>query len=67
MDGRFTLYAGKPEIAAETLSQFDTLVDPHIQENDSSDMFYLVRPDGYIACVTPDMQVILKYLRDLAK
>ncbi len=67
MDGRFMLYGGKLRITAETLSSFNTLVQPQIQDNDTTEICYLVRPDGYIACATQDVQVILKYLSDLAK
>jgi hypothetical protein len=66
MDGRFMLFGGKFQMAAETLSRFANLVEPQIHESDSSDICYLVRPDGYIACASQDMRVILKYLSDLA-
>ena len=66
MDGRFTLYGSKNQIPAQTLLPFDRLVGPEIQHNDGTEICYLVRPDGYIACATPDLQLILKYLRNLA-
>ncbi|WP_246102120.1 FAD-dependent monooxygenase [Methylobacterium terricola] len=63
---RFVLFA-EPSAAVAALPQaFAGLVDPEIRPALHNGTVALVRPDGYLACATPDPAAVAGYLARLA-
>jgi 2-polyprenyl-6-methoxyphenol hydroxylase-like FAD-dependent oxidoreductase len=59
---RFALFAEHGAAASSLLANFGALLDPEVREPFQKDSFWLVRPDGYVACSATDVEVIASYL-----
>lgn len=62
---RFALFAKRSEGAARLLRDYPKLLEPGLRPPVSADGAWLVRPDGYTACVakSADVAPIDEYLR----
>jgi 2-polyprenyl-6-methoxyphenol hydroxylase-like FAD-dependent oxidoreductase len=64
---RFTLFAKAGDAVVALLAKFDDLLDSQIRPAFGSDAIWLVRPDGYTACVAKhaDVGAIAGYLESI--
>ncbi len=58
----FALFAEKTAATAELVTKFSGLLDPEIRPPLNNGGFWLVRPDGYVACSSREAEVIGGYL-----
>jgi 2-polyprenyl-6-methoxyphenol hydroxylase-like FAD-dependent oxidoreductase len=61
-DPRFALFASPAQAVANLLQDHKDLLDPTIQPPFGNGGMWLVRPDGYTACVAKDVGAIADYL-----
>jgi hypothetical protein len=63
---RFALFGKTSDATAELLGKFGDLLDPDIRPPLGPDGMWLVRPDGYTACVAGNesIQIIFDYLNN---
>ena len=59
---RFALFGAKTEESAALARRFDALLEPEVRPALGHDGFWLVRPDGYLACSAADVEAIAQYL-----
>jgi hypothetical protein len=59
---RFALFAEKSAAAAELVATLPGLLDPDIRPPLHEGGIWLVRPDGYVACSSHELEVIAQYL-----
>ena len=61
---RFALFAESGDAVSQLLARFSDLLDPNVRPPIQADGMWLVRPDGYTACVATqgDTKVIADYL-----
>ncbi|WP_158928869.1 FAD-dependent monooxygenase [Acidisphaera sp. S103] len=60
---RFALFAAPGEAVSALLQTYQNLLEPTVRPPFASGGLWLVRPDGYVACVAKDAVVIADYLR----
>ncbi|MDE1994664.1 MAG: FAD-dependent monooxygenase [Rhizobiaceae bacterium] len=63
----FALFAEKSTATADLLAKFSGLLDPDVRPALHEGGFWLVRPDGYVACSAKDAATIAQYLDGLLK
>jgi 2-polyprenyl-6-methoxyphenol hydroxylase-like FAD-dependent oxidoreductase len=62
---RFALFAQTTAAATGLIEKFAALLDPDIRPPFQNGSFWLVRPDGYVACSASEADVIADYLSRL--
>ena len=64
---RFALFAKTSDATADLLREFNTLIDPDVRPPLNTDGIWLVRPDGYTACVARNdkLEIIVDYLNSI--
>jgi hypothetical protein len=64
---RFALFATTSDATTDLLREFNTLLEPDIRPPLNTDGIWLVRPDGYAACVARNdqMEIIVDYLNSV--
>ena len=63
----FALFAEKTAATADLLRRFGGLLDPDIRPPFHEGGIWLVRPDGYLACSTRDVDVVAGYLNGIVR
>jgi 2-polyprenyl-6-methoxyphenol hydroxylase-like FAD-dependent oxidoreductase len=62
---RFALAAAVGAATADLIARFGGVVDPELWPAVQTGVYWLVRPDGYVACASQDPAVIASYLEAL--
>ena len=63
----FAVFAEKTSAVDDLARRFDGLLDPVIRPPLSEGGIYLVRPDGYVACSSRDVDVVAQYVDGLVR
>jgi hypothetical protein len=63
----FALFAERTAATTGLLGRFDGLLDPDMRPSFGGEGIWLVRPDGYVACSSRDVDVIARYLEDVVQ
>jgi hypothetical protein len=66
---RFALFAKTSDATAGLLAKFPDLIDPDVRPPLAQGGIWLVRPDGYTACVAKegDIETIAEYLNSAVR
>jgi 2-polyprenyl-6-methoxyphenol hydroxylase-like FAD-dependent oxidoreductase len=64
---RFALFAAPGEAVSALLRTYPSLLEPTVRPPFANGGLWLVRPDGYTACVAKDVGIIGDYLRGFSK
>lgn len=62
---RFALAAAADAVTTDLPTQFSGVIDPELRPPVQADAYWLVRPDGYVACASREAAVIASYLEAL--
>ncbi len=63
----FALFADKTAAIADLIGRFEGLLDPAIRPPLHEGGIWLVRPDGYVACSSRDVDVVANYVDALVR
>ena len=63
---RFALFAEPGDAVADLIARFGDVVAPELRPAIRAGAYWLVRPDGYVACASEDPGVLADYLLALA-
>jgi 2-polyprenyl-6-methoxyphenol hydroxylase-like FAD-dependent oxidoreductase len=64
---RFVLFAEQSNATADLIRRFEPLLDPDVRPPFDLGGIWLVRPDGYVACSSRDVDTVARYLDGIVR